>query len=55
MFNYSYRPVYKTYEPFKKLKGKSKWLNFPKSIGFNYLPQNITFNSELLRNYYELY
>ena len=52
--NYSYTPVYKTYEPFKKLKGKSKWLNFPKSIGFNYLPQNITFNSELLRNYYEL-
>lgn len=53
-FNYSYTPVYKTYEPFKKLKGKSKWLNFPKAIGINYLPQNISFNSEMTRNYYEL-
>ncbi|MBO5467407.1 MAG: cell surface protein SprA [Prevotella sp.] len=52
--NYSYTPVYKTFEPFKKLKGKSKWLNFPKALGFNYLPQNITFNSEIMRNYYEL-
>lgn len=52
--NYSYTPVYKTYEPFKKLKGKSKWLNFPKAIGINYLPQNISFNSEMIRNYYEL-
>lgn len=52
--NYSYTPVYKTYEPFKKLKGKSKWLNFPKALGFNYLPQNIAFNSEMIRNYYEL-
>ena len=52
--NYSYTPVYKPYEPFKKLKGKSKWLNFPKSLGFNYLPQNITFNTDIVRNYYEL-
>ncbi len=52
--NYTYSPVYKTFEPFKKLKGKSKWLNFPKALGLNYLPQNISFNSEILRNYYEL-
>ncbi|MCH5308921.1 MAG: cell surface protein SprA [Prevotella sp.] len=52
--NYSYSPVYKTWEPFSQLKGKSKWLNFPKALGINYLPQNISFNSELLRNYYEL-
>lgn len=52
--NYSYSPVYKTFEPFKKLKGKSKWLNFPKAIGFNYLPQSITFNTEMTRNYSEL-
>jgi cell surface protein SprA len=51
---YTYSPVYKTWEPFKKLKGKSKWLNFPKALGLNYLPQNITFNSELSRVYYEL-
>jgi len=52
--NYSYSPVYKTWEPFKKLKGKSKWLNFPKALGFNYLPQTIAFNTEMTRNYYEL-
>ena len=45
--NYSYSPVYKTWEPFKNLKGKSKWLNFPKAIGINYLPQSITFNATL--------
>ena len=52
--NYSYSPVYKTWEPFKKLKGKSKWLNFPKALGFNYLPQSVAFNTEMTRNYYEL-
>ena len=52
--NYSYTPVYKTFEPFKKLKGKSKWINFPKALGLNYLPQNISFNTEITRNYYEL-
>jgi cell surface protein SprA len=52
--NYSYSPVYKTWEPFKSAKGKSKWLNFPKAIGFNYLPQTLSFNTEMTRNYYEL-
>ncbi len=52
--NYSYSPVYKTWEPFKKLKGKSKWLNFPRAIGLNYLPQSIAFNTEMTRNYFEL-
>ena len=54
MLNYNYSPVYKTFEPFKKLKGKSKWLAFPKAIGFNYLPQSISFDAEILRNYREL-
>ena len=52
--NYTYSPVYKTWEPFKKVKGKSKWLNFPKALGLNYLPQTIAFNTEMMRNYYEL-
>ena len=51
---YSYSPVYKTWEPFKKSKSKSKWMNFPKALGLNYLPQSITFNSELQRSYNEL-
>ena len=54
MLSYNYTPVYKTFEPFKKLKGKSPWLNFPKSFGINYLPQNVAFDTEILRNYHEL-
>ena len=52
--NYTYSPVYKTWEPFKSLEGKSKWLALPKAIGVNYLPQSISFNSQLSREYYEL-
>lgn len=53
--NYSYSPVYKPLEPFKKvIKSKSKWFDILKRFGFNWLPQNVTFNTEMLRNYYEL-
>ena len=52
--NYSYSPVYKTWEPFKNSKSKSKWMQFPKALGLNYLPQSISFNSEISRTYYEL-
>ena len=52
--SYTYSPVYKTWEPFKSLDGKSKWLALPKAIGVNYLPQSISFNSQLSREYYEL-
>ena len=52
--SYSYSPVYKTWEPFKKSKSKSKWMQLPKALGFNYLPQSISFNMDMTRNYYEL-
>ena len=52
--NYSYSPVYKTWQPFKRLKGKSKWLAFPKALGLNYLPQSIGFNTQISRDYYEM-
>ncbi|WP_288591830.1 cell surface protein SprA [uncultured Prevotella sp.] len=52
--NYSYTPVYKAFEPFKKIKSRSKWYDILKRFGLNWLPQNITFNTEMLRNYYEL-
>ncbi len=53
-FNYTYTPVYKTWEPFKKSKSKSKWMALPKAFGINYLPQNITFNTDLSHTYSEL-
>ncbi len=54
--NYSYTPVYKTFEPFKKLfaKNKSKWLDILKRFGLNWLPQNVSFNSDIVRAYHEL-
>ncbi len=52
---YSWTPVYKSWEPFKKLiKSKSKWFEIAKRFGLNYLPQNITFNTDFRRQYYEL-
>ena len=52
--DYSWNPVYKAWEPFKRLKNKSKWLDILKRFGLNWLPQNIAFNTEMTRDYYEL-
>ena len=53
--NYSYTPVYKPWEPFKKMfaKNKSKWLDILKRFGLNWLPQNVAFNTEMYRIYHE--
>ena len=51
---YNWTPVYKPFEPFKNIKSKSKWLDLLKRFGLNWLPQNVAFNSDLNRNYYEL-
>lgn len=52
--NYSYTPVFKPWEPFKKMKNKSPWLRFIKDFNLNWLPQNIAFNTDISRHYYEL-
>ena len=52
--NYSYSPQYKTWEPFKKWSTKSKWATMVKELGFNYLPQSITFDTDMNRTYSEL-
>ncbi len=52
--SYTYSPVYKPLEPWKNSKSKSKWMQLPKAIGLNWLPQNISFDTEILRSYYEL-
>ena len=51
--NYSWTPVYKAWEPFKKIKSKSKWLELFKRFGLNWLPQNVAFNTEIRRIYHE--
>lgn len=51
---YSWTPVYKSFEPFKKIKSKSKYYDILKRFSLNWLPQNVSFNTDMTRNYYEL-
>jgi len=51
--NYSYSPIVKPWEPFKNVKSNSPWAKYPKSLGINYLPNNISFNSYITRFYTE--
>ena len=50
---YNYAPKYKPLEPFKNLKGKSRWLDIIKAQNLQWLPQSISFNTDLTRSYYE--
>lgn len=52
-FGYNYAPKYKPFEPFKKLKGKTKWLDIVKAQNLQYLPQSFAFNTDITRAYYE--
>ena len=52
--NYAWTPNYKPLSPWAKLKSKSKWLDILKRFGLNWLPQNLAFNTEMVRNYFEL-
>lgn len=52
--DYNWTPVYKAWSPFKGIKSKSKWWDILKKFGLNWLPQNVAFNTEMTRNYYEL-
>ena len=51
--NYSYSPTMKTWAPFKSMKSKAPLAKYPKSLGINYLPSNISFNSYMTRFYTE--
>ncbi len=52
--NYSWTPVYKPLQPFRTIKSKSKYYTILKNFAFNWLPQNISANTEITRSYYEL-
>ena len=51
--SYSYSPMIKPWEPFKNVRRNSGWSKYPKSLSFNYLPSNISFNSYITRFYTE--
>ena len=52
-FQYNYTPYFKPFKPFKGLKSKSKNAKFLKDWELNWLPQNINFNTNMSRYYYE--
>ncbi|BEH00546.1 cell surface protein SprA [Bacteroides sedimenti] len=53
-FGYNYSPAMKAWEPLKNMKSKSSWTKLIKAFNLNWLPQNISFNSDMSRHYYEL-
>ena len=49
-YNYSARPKY--FEPFKKLiKSRSKWLSLIKDINFNFMPNSLSFQTDVNREF----
>lgn len=52
--NYSYSPFVKPFEPFKNMESKSEGLKFAKELSFTYLPNSISFFTEMMRDYYEV-
>ena len=51
---YSWTPVYKPFEPFKKMKNKSKYYDIVKQFSLYWLPQNVSFNTDINHYRYEL-
>ncbi|MDR1745808.1 MAG: cell surface protein SprA [Tannerella sp.] len=51
---YSYSPFMKPFMPFSTMKSKSPYARYLKQFSLSYLPQNISFQTSMLRNYYEL-
>ena len=53
-FVYSYTPYVKPFSPFAKIKQENGYTRYIKQLSINYLPTNISFNTSMMRNYYEL-
>ncbi len=53
-FGYGYSPYAKPYTPFKDMKSKKGSTKLLREFSLTYLPNSLTFNSEISRNYYEL-
>jgi len=52
--DYSYSPGVKSWAPFDSLPVQSKWFNIIKDTRISFLPQSVSFNAGLQRNYHEL-
>ena len=53
-FAYNYTPYVKPFRPFEKLKKNNGYTKYIKQFGLNYVPSNISFQTAMMRNYYEI-
>lgn len=53
-FGYTYSPYIRPYRPFSKVKKNNGYTRYIKQLGINYLPANISFQTAMMRNYYEI-
>ncbi|MDD4514806.1 cell surface protein SprA [Massilibacteroides sp.] len=53
-FAYTYVPYVKQFKPFEKMASNAGYTRFLKQLGINYLPSNISFQTAMTRNYYEI-
>ena len=53
-FAYTYTPYVRPFRPFEKLKKNNGYTKYLKQFGLNYVPSNISFQTAMTRNYYEI-
>jgi len=53
-FAYSYTPYIQPFRPFQKIQKNNGYTKYIKQLAINYLPNNISFETSMNRNYYEI-
>ncbi|MDR2118538.1 MAG: cell surface protein SprA [Tannerellaceae bacterium] len=53
-FTYNYTPYLPPFRPFAQLKKENGYTRYAKQLSINYLPANISFQTSMMRNYYEM-
>ncbi len=51
---YTYTPYVKPFRPFEKIKRNNGYTKYIKQFSLNYVPSNISFQTAMTRNYYEI-
>lgn len=52
--SYNYTPYARPFQPFENIENNSGYTRYIKQFALNYLPSNISFQTSMLRNYYEI-
>jgi cell surface protein SprA len=53
-FAYAYSPYIPPYRPFANISKSNGYTRYIKQLAFSYLPSNISFQTSMMRNYYEI-